>query len=84
MADLCTRIEQSLHGSAEQIELIEKWNEKTTRPYGLHEFENHWRSIDQTTFVKEALCPTPKHVVDLSYAEAADIRLFEKRNYLNT
>lgn len=73
MADLCTRIEQSLHGSAEQIELIEKWNQKTTRPYELHEFENYWRSIDQTTFVKEALCPTPKHVVDLSYAEAADI-----------
>jgi hypothetical protein len=73
MTELCTSIERAVRGTAEQNELIAKWNQKTARQYQLHEFENYWRSIDQAVFVREALCPAAVYVADLTYPEAYDI-----------
>ncbi len=73
MTELCNSIERASSGSLEQHELIAKWNQKTTRPYELHEFESYWRAIDQKVFVKEALCPTAEYVADLTYPEARAI-----------
>lgn len=73
MTELRKSIERAQSGSLQQYELIAKWNQKTTRPYEVHEFENYWRAIDQKVFVKEALCPTAKFVSDLTYPEARAI-----------
>ena len=73
MTELCDSIERASRGSPEQQELIAKWNQKTARPYELHEFENYWRAIDQEVFVREALCPSARYVTDLNYTEALGI-----------
>ncbi len=71
--ELCDELEAAVLSKKDPGPLLARWNQRANRVFAPHEFMQYSGAMGTPDFVLLALTPKPKHVADLTWAEAVAV-----------